>query len=663
MIWFYDLEVYKNLFIAVFINFNWDKVEDYIKADIDKDETIKATLIEDGTNSGNIKVFINGSYSELIEFIRTCKMLIGYNNHKYDDILIDYIYKYGRDFDNSPRAEEHIKSTSDYIINSQRDGDKIKDVKAGLGIDRASSAIKALKIISLDLMALNYLDKNKVSLKQVAINIKWHRIQELPYAENSTIMGKQIDEVLDYCFNDVLILTRLYKASESEFRLRTIISRKYNLPVYSSARSKTGDMMFSKFYSDYTGFNYFEFRNLRTYRRKIKFSTLISPKIHFRANSLSEFLRKLIKLEIHVGVEEFKESIIFDGVEYTFALGGLHTVDPPQIFNEDDSKFIIDADVDSYYPAIIVNEGIHPEHLSKTAFVGIVKSMREERLSYKAKKLKDDADSLKISINNIFGKLGFEYGFLYDLKAMYQTTINGQLYLMMLIDMLVDNGFRVISANTDGVVSIVPKDRLSEYNAICKEWCDYTGFTLEFNNYKKYVRLGVNDYYAIYSDSGKIKEKGEFITSVQLDKGYFAPIIAKTIQAYFNDNVNIDKYLRSHGDIYDFCVSQKIGRQYTTEYHSIKNNQMSIEPIQRTLRYYISNRGGVLIKRKIETNSVEKLIAGYNVRVFNNFYPVNNMSEYDINYNFYKRKIMEIVNRCLRNDIKDIRKYGGTLFD
>lgn len=666
MIWFYDLETYRNLFMAVFINIEWNKVDDYIKADINKDSSAKEKLIQEGIDCGMIKIFIN-TYSPLIDFLRNqVTMLISYNGHKFDDIILDYIYKTGKGFDEYEKSEESIWQIANYIIDSQKQGIKHYAIRQELGIANKGSFIQVNKIITLDLMALHYLDQSKISLKQVAINIKWHRIQDLPIEPDKFIEVDEIPHIQDYCINDTLILVKLYDKSRAELNIRVNTAEKYGIRCLSEPRSKTGDMLMSKFYSEWTGMKYYEFKNLRTERRKIKINELISRKIRFRSIILNNFLDNLRNVVINVGNDEFKQSLIYEGNEYTFAKGGLHTVDPPNVYTENPKYEIIDADVSSYYPAIIINERIAPEHLNSSAFVGIVKEMRDNRISYKRQGKKEDAESLKISINNIYGKLGFMYSWMYDLKAMYKTTINGQLYLLMLVEMLSEADFQVISVNTDGVVTLVDKSRKSKYFDICNKWSELTNFDLDYTNYIKYVRTSVNDYMAIKPD-GEVKRKGDFLVESELSKGYYAPVIAKAVEEYFKSNKDVDTFLQEHlgteGGIYDFCISQKVGDQYKNEYHYIKGNTLVKEPIQKTIRYYVSNGGGVIVKCRKKEGSSERLVAGYNVKLLNDYYVTDNPKDYDVNMKFYKRKAYEIINKCLRNNTKDISKYGGTLFD
>ena len=74
-------------------------------------------------------------------------------------------------------------------------------------------------------------------------------------------------------------------------------------------------------------------------------------------------------------------------------IGGLHTENKPKVFEASDDTIIVDWDVSSYYPAIIINNGRYPAHLGKEFLLGY-KAMFEKRLELKplAKKDKKGSD-------------------------------------------------------------------------------------------------------------------------------------------------------------------------------------------------------------------------------------------------------------------------------
>jgi len=75
----------------------------------------------------------------------------------------------------------------------------------------------------------------------------------------------------------------------------------------------------------------------------------------------------------------------------------------------------------------------YPTHLG-TEFLTILEKLTKERLEAKAKGDKVKAESLKITVNSIFGKLGSEFSFTYDPTNLYKVTINGQFFILMLAE-------------------------------------------------------------------------------------------------------------------------------------------------------------------------------------------------------------------------------------
>jgi hypothetical protein len=55
---------------------------------------------------------------------------------------------------------------------------------------------------SIDLMRILAFDKLGISLKQVAINLGWEKIQDMPVDHNAKIKEEQAKSVLQYNLND-----------------------------------------------------------------------------------------------------------------------------------------------------------------------------------------------------------------------------------------------------------------------------------------------------------------------------------------------------------------------------------------------------------------------------------------------------------------------------
>ncbi len=707
--YFYDIEVYPNSFMVTFIpNCNNKLIRAYIQSDIDNNLNNKKLILEKGVKPIQFLIDTLGhnDYSLLIDFMSVHKVLIGYNNMNYDNLILDYLYYFYNKF-NSKLIHKQTNESLNWILYDISQ----KIISYGKGYNRIFyNEYKLFKYLkpytAYDIQKILYLDKSFTSLKQIAIQLKWYRIQDLPYPYNKELNLDQIEKVRDYNVNDVLITQELFNNQLSEISLRNDVSDEYGINLRNQSRSGMANMLAAKFYEEKSGINKKDFGETRTFRHSIKFSEIISDKVQFKTKQLQDLLIKLKSYKYSIG-NTFKESVLFKSTLYTFATGGLHSNDDPRIFNATNTIKYIDCDVGSFYPFLILRLGVFPEHLNKTAFIDLVSDIVYKRIDnkgiagklkklLKTRELTDNerylltkantvAEALKIVVNAIYGKLGDQDSFLYDLKAMYQVTINGQLMLLMLCEDLEVNGIHVISANTDGIVSEVNVNQLDLYNDICTKWSNNLEFTLEYTNYEKIIRTAVNDYIAIKEgfkdkydcivqkygsyfkipnkelkdlDESYIKEKGEFITEIVFNKGYYAPVIAKCLKARYVYGVNTNEYFEFNTNIYDYCISQKISNDFYMTIRSSDKGIVKNEEMQKNTRYYVSNGNASLIKVYKEPKKNKKgiivkeinVLAHCSIKVFNTFeYP-----PYDINYRYYKKEVY--------NTIVDIEESSHTLF-
>ena len=132
-------------------------------------------------------------------------------------------------------------------------------------------------------------------------------------------------------------------------------------------------------------------------------------------------------------VSQFESGTI--DITQATGIGGLHSQEKSISVVSNETHVMRNADFASYYPFIILNQGLYPKHLG-TKFLSVYRSIVETRLRAKADGNKLIAESLKITINGSFGKLGSKYSKLYSPNLMLATTITGQLTLLMLIEQL-----------------------------------------------------------------------------------------------------------------------------------------------------------------------------------------------------------------------------------
>lgn len=622
----YDIEIFKDFVSLVFIK-------------VDKPDEVYEFIIKHGYKNDlqALKYFINSYGCRLV--------LIGYNNLHFDNIILNALLK-AKDV---PDLANHIHWLAQKIITKPRfekPHPKVTELKYD----------KTVKYSSIDVMTIMAFDKLGVTLKHAAILLKWRLIKDLPLDPNANVPMDKIEEILLYNINDVLITIELYKAILGRITLREQIGELFGVDVINASDSRMANILLNKIYSEESGIHIKDLKELRTYRPYVDLIDVIPNTIKFKTNKLNDLLDK-IKAKIVYEDEyfKFKEDVTINGVTFDVGVGGLHSRDEPGVFEKRENFIIIDADVASFYPNIMINHNITPEHLGEQ-FIPILKKLTKERLeakpkpwlNYKGNKIK--ADGLKIVINSIFGKLGSKTYWLYDPKAMLSVTVSGQLYLLMLIERLTLAGFDVISANTDGIVTTMHPDNYDNYVGVCKKWEEDTNFELEFTEYQKYVRRDVNNYVTIKTD-GSTKTKGVFEYSINLlapnpSLGYIHPIVSEAIYNYYVNGIPVKNTIETCVDKHKFLITQKVAKKFKTIAVSIKNNQEHIEELQKTNRYYVSTNGVYLYKFDPDTFSKNSLVAGEYVTV------TNEIEDFDFNnikYQYYISEANKIIQQISGN--------------
>ena len=114
---------------------------------------------------------------------------------------------------------------------------------------------------------------------------------------------------------------------------------------------------------------------------------------------------------------------------------------------------------------MIVNGKLSPLHIGDR-FINEYRRIYDERLKAKSPDDKVTEDTLKISLNGTFGKLASRHSILYAPDLMLAVTMTGQFTLLMLIELLEQEGATILSANTDGIVI-----RIAAYNEKSGRWC------------------------------------------------------------------------------------------------------------------------------------------------------------------------------------------------
>jgi hypothetical protein len=89
----------------------------------------------------------------------------------------------------------------------------------------------------------------------------------------------------------------------------------------------------------------------------------------------------------------------------------------------------------------------------------------------------------------------------------------------------------------------------------------------------------------------------------------------------------------------EFCISQKTGANFVMELHTTK----SVEMLQKTNRFYITKKGGALLKRDQTSKRAIGMYVGRQVRALNTYDPAVPFEDYDVDFAFYEKEVMKTV--------------------
>lgn len=595
-----DVEVYSNCFLCAI-----------------QDVDTKEKIVWEISNRIN-------EYSNIVEFFNKFKQyLITFNGIHYDNCILMYIIH--NNLTNVDNYLQKLKEWSDYIINNEfwwndKELSKYKYHNKWTDIDLYLYWSKMLRL------------SKKLSLKGLAIQLNYPTVQELPFDPSMSLNHAQIDELRHYnSVHDLGITQLLYDSMINEIRLRQYINTAYNLKCYSWDAPKIASELLLQEYCKIT-------EQDPKYVKSLKFkhnNKLELPEINFQLDCFKDLYKGMSN-----SLNEFSKEIVLiknsTALKLTYGKGGLHSVNKNESYYENDNHCIITSDVASLYPNLIINYKL----LRYKEVIELYTNVKADRIEAKRNKEKSKDALLKLILNSTSGMIDNQYSWLYYPEGAMKLRLMGQLILTVAIERLVLADYQVVSANTDGIEVVVPKNKIEDY----KQIVDQVGkeFNLEFEHefYKKIIYMNVNNYLA---EGSKIKQKGLFVEKPELGNSVDYLVIPKALKAYYIDNIPVKQFVESHKNILDFCCSQKVDKSYHIEWTSpdfVKSKQ------QRLNRFYASTKGGYIFKCR--DGKQHHLLKESGVMIYNNHN--SEVFPTDVNYSFYISEINKIINQINCNN-------------
>lgn len=574
IVYVYDIEVFQNIFHCSVKN---TETNDIYKFEISERKNQLRELVKFFKQVD--KYITWGDYYTTNINIPANVIFCGYNNLHYDNPIINYIIEYEDKLMqyNIPTICSSIFNLSKTITTSSEDNiDAWKHWKYQIWFD------------TFDILTMLYSNKLRVGLKEIQVTMQHPNVQEFVCDWTKPLPLEDFDSMIDYNINDIESTSELLNRCKKDVDLRIAIEDEYGVRVLSKDGVNIGMKILTQKYLEKTGLTWQDIKDLRSPMSVIPLKDVILPFIKYDSPILQRVLDDMKNQIVSPGRKGYENKFVFNNLRYSVGVGGIHSVNSPEIIIPRDDEMLIDIDVASLYPSMLIEYEFYPKHLGKE-FLEVYKQIKDERIEAKHNGDKVKNETLKLALNGLSGNLQNEHNFCYSPFAVMQIRINGQLLLLMLAEKLTQIGCRIVQANTDGLFVLLKKDAYSKANSICREWEQLTKLTLEEDRFKAMYQYAINDYFAITEDN-KVKEKGMFITTVKLGKGLTPKIIPKAVISFFKDGIPVEDTIKNCTDIRDFLMSEKTGKQWHVEYMN--------EEQQRTNRFYASTNGGYLWKWK-----------------------------------------------------------------
>lgn len=457
MFTFFDVEVYKYDWLAVF------------------------------ERDGSLTKIHNDSEA-LRSFLSTISILVGYNNYSYDDKIIASIL---RDID--------PYETSQKILNGKRFNLRLQNP------------------ITLDVMQ----ELKGVSLKEAQANLGLSIIETpIDFNLNRKLSKQEIEQVFEYCMNDVLVTKELFEKRESYFASKLEIVKEFKLPAASMKKTRanlTAEVLKAKPSTD-------KDRLKLTYDRRLPKHELPKPVLDFYENIQSRYQQG----ESFEDLEKEKFSFNLAGIEHQYGFGGLHAAKE----NYKGEGNYMQIDISSYYPSLIINNNF-------ITSIDEFKKIYDTRM--KLKESNDDKQAVyKVLLNSTYGAMKSKYNKLYNPQMANNIVVNGQLIITHLICLL-ENFVELIQTNTDGIIVRYEKGFEKSILKLLELFEMQYNLNFDVDLIKKIAQKDVNNYVVMYKD-GTIQAKGRF---ANFEGGDFErnslAVIDKALVDYYMKGVKINR--------------------------------------------------------------------------------------------------------------------------
>lgn len=510
-------------------------------------------------------------------------IMVGFNNLGFDYPIIHELL-------NNP----YVFTEMTAFLKSQ---DIIKN--QGYGFNTISMSERLLP--QLDLVKINHFDNpaKRTSLKSLQFAMRSESVEDLPLDVESDLTDEQMDLMCHYNIHDITETEKFFYKCEHVIKIRQELLEQGILSgdVLNYSDVKLGTEYLVKkigrqrcFISKSTP--------RQSKRELISFKDIILPKVEFRTEEFEKVLEWFKAQTIYPEREEERPKLEakLAGLDFNFGVGGVHASVENKFYESNEEFVIKDIDVSGMYVAVAIANGFFPEHLGQE-YVTAYRQLQQDRKSYP--KGSSMNLILKLAGNGAFGNSNNSYSCFYDPKYTFSVTVNGQLQLLQLVELLsLLPRIQIIQANTDGITAYIPKSLDNFFQLWKSEWECVTGLKLEEVEYSKMWIRDVNNYLAI-TTKGEVKRKGAYWYPVEAEdywggsgtnwnKDFSNMSAQKGVEQCLLTGCKPEEIVKLISDPFDFMLRYKTpgaAKVYVGDKEMLK-----------TVRYYVSKAGSKMIK-------------------------------------------------------------------
>ena len=585
--WVFDIEVFKNFWSIALLNCE-DKHPLFFYAFDDGDTNMESWLFDELKKEN----------------------LIGFNSDFYDLAILQC---FASNFPDLKKATGECYKLSDAIINQKKKGFKKFKPRNHLDVK------KLLRIQN--------------SLKFCAFQMGMECVKDFDHPWTEPLPKEALEDVKRYNIMDCEITYALYKTAAPDIKLRSNYEKLLGPRVYNMDNSVFGTEYIARKigYDRVYMVNDDATPNDLDFRSDVVFRYILGYKWYDK--DLESLTNSFMNAK---SIKDIKGSKRWMGMDIKLGIGGIHFA--KEGMTHKGEKLLINVDVVSYYPSLIAVNDLCPKH-SPSSFIREYKNLLEKRKSLD----KDSPEryAVKIALNAVFGHLNFKYSLFYDPLTFLKVTVNGQILMLILTDMMRRKGLEVVYGNTDGIMALIDEKDEFLVDSVIKDFTSFTSLELERDTITKAFIRDVNNYTLVIND--KIKEKGFFNTGDRIIGNNSGMAIKKAVKAHLYDGVNVRKFLL---DLWekspkDFCLAFNSSGGAKAKY--VMHGETKYD--RRVYRYYVTNGGKpfkVMYERKSKGRTVDLLKAkeeGYKVEL------VDYLSEmkHPPNWQYYENESKKII--------------------